>query len=65
MSTQSDSEHDILKHIEIVNSNPKSTWKAGHNFGEYITLDYIRGLCGALKNPNKELIPSKYNLFPV
>lgn len=57
LSYESHSQHELLKHIDVVNSNPKSTWKAGQNFGEYITLDYIKGLCGALKVPEGADLP--------
>lgn len=39
--------------INEINTLPRNTWKAGHNFGPYITKDYIKGLCGAL--PGKKL----------
>jgi len=37
--------------IDYVNSK-QTTWKAGHNFGKYMTLKHIAGLCGALKDDN-------------
>jgi len=56
---QSFPDHEILKHIEVVNGNPKSTWKAGVNFDENISLDYIKGLCGALESPPGKSLPVK------
>lgn len=41
----------------------KTTWKAGHNFGPNIDLDYLSGLCGAIKEPNWEEIKLKTD-FP-
>lgn len=38
------------EHINYVNSI-KTTWTAGHNFGEGTTMEYVKGLCGALSNP--------------
>lgn len=34
--------------IDFINTEPGITWKAGHNFGPYITEKHIKGLCGAI-----------------
>ncbi|XP_066919273.1 cathepsin B-like [Clytia hemisphaerica] len=41
---------EFQHHIDAVN-RAKTTWKAGHNFGEETSLDYVKGLCGSLSNP--------------
>jgi len=47
--------HDeFQKHIDRVNT-ARTTWKAGHNFDEGTTMNYIKGLCGALSNPTVQL----------
>lgn len=38
----------VIDHVNAV----RSTWKAGHNFGKYMTMETIKGLCGALQNEN-------------
>ena len=43
-------------HIDVVN-RVQTTWKAGRNYGSHITLDYIKGLCGFLKNPKSPRLP--------
>jgi len=43
--------NEFQKHINNVNNHRFSTWKAGHNFGEQTTMNYVKGLCGALSNP--------------
>lgn len=43
--------NEFQEHINNVNNNRYSTWKAGHNFGEQTTMEYVKGLCGALSNP--------------
>ena len=44
--------------IDYINSL-NLTWKAGQNFDDSIyTIEYIKGMCGALKSP-KPLLPSK------
>lgn len=49
--------------IDYVNSK-QTTWKAGHNFGKYMTLKHIAGLCGALKDDNtNSALPSMFNLI--
>ena len=49
-------------YIETVNK-AKTTWKAGRNYGSHITSDYIKGLCGFLKNPKNSQLPSKNLIF--
>ena len=36
--------------INQVNSNPDSTWVAGHNFHENYKIEDVAKLCGALSN---------------
>merc|ERR1712013_164314 len=55
--THASEEHEVFKHISIVNNNPHSTWKAGYNFMEDVPVDFIKRLCGALPHPNPEIIP--------
>lgn len=43
--------NEFQEQIDLVNSL-ESTWVAGHNFGKYISMDYIKSLCGVLDNPN-------------
>lgn len=55
--------NEFQEHIDIVNSM-KTTWKAGHNFGKYIDLSYIKGLCGAISNPSlRQSLPGKITLL--
>ena len=39
--------NEFQENIDIVNIM-QTTWTAGHNYGKYISMDYIKGLCGAL-----------------
>ena len=41
---------EFQHHIDAVNK-AKTTWKAGHNFGEGTSMEYVKGLCGSLSNP--------------
>jgi cathepsin B len=49
--------HPFQEMIDHINSLPQSTWKAGRNFGESITLGHIEGLCGSLINPAGKILP--------
>ena len=41
---------EFQHHINKVNSI-KTTWKAGHNFDDGVTLKDVQRMCGALSNP--------------
>jgi len=42
--------NEFQEHIDVVNS-AQTTWKAGHNFGADTSMEFVKGLCGALSNP--------------
>ena len=45
---------EFQEHIKKINSM-ETTWKAGHNFDERITMEDVKRWCGALSNPNSRL----------
>lgn len=44
---QAKPQNEFQVQIDVVNSM-ETTWKAGHNFGKYISMKHIKSLCGAL-----------------
>jgi len=51
-------QNDFHFHINKVNEM-KSTWVAGENFGEHITTDYIKNLCGTLEDKGYDQLEMK------
>ena len=51
--------HSFQEQITEVN-NMHTTWKAGINFGEHITNDYISSICGSLADKGWHNLKSKF-----
>jgi len=50
-SAPSPAHHPFERIIELINSSPGSTWKAGHNFDASVSEDVIADMCGSLPDP--------------
>lgn len=50
--------HPFQPMVDHINSL-KTTWKAGRNFGEGVTWEYVRNLCGVLKDPRGKFLEER------